>query len=596
MWQIFLLLSVFSIVAAVAVSFAAGGRKNGKKSKLNLFNTLLAGVAVASFFMFMPVHIVSAELSALGCIRSVFLSIFNTMQVFAFGCEFAVVTDSLGFCPQNLSSIYQVWSSLLFVVAPVFTFGVVLSLFKNVSANLRYIRAYFRDVYVFSELNDKSLVLAADIKKNNAGAVIVFTDVFEGNEEETYELIERASELGAINFKKDVLVVNFKRHAPGKSVSFFAISTNETENLNHALKLIELYKDRPNTHLYVFSTKIESELLLTSVDKGEIKVRRINEVKSLINRVLYEQGGMIFDSAKEDSSGKKQISAVVVGMGSHGTEMIKALTWYGQMDGYELQIHAFDRDPLALEKFTALAPELMSEDYNGVAVEGEAQYQITIHPGVDVESMTFAEKIKGITNATYVFVALGNDDTNINTAVHLRMYFERLKIHPVIQAVVYNSQQKKALEGIKNYRGQAYDIAFIGDVESSFTEDVIIDSKLEEDALRRHLKWGNEEEFWTYEYNYNSSMASAIHLRARIHCGIPGANKKEEELTQQERDGIEVLEHRRWNAYMRAEGYVFSGSKDKSSRNDLAKMHHDLVDFSSLSEEDKRKDSRVGTN
>ena len=91
-------------------------------------------------------------------------------------------------------------------------------------------------------------------------------------------------------------------------------------------------------------------------------------------------------------------------------------------------------------------------------------------------------------------------------------------------------------------------------------------------------------------------MASAIHLKARQHCHIPGADKKEEDLTEQERDIIEKLEHRRWNAYMRAEGYIYSRSKDKSSRNDLAKMHHDLVDYASLSEEDKRKDSKVGTN
>ena len=85
-------------------------------------------------------------------------------------------------------------------------------------------------------------------------------------------------------------------------------------------------------------------------------------------------------------------------------------------------------------------------------------------------------------------------------------------------------------------------------------------------------------------------------MKARIACGIPGADKKEEELTEKERNIIETLEHRRWNAYMRAEGYVYSGSKDKSSRNDLAKMHHDLVDYASLSDEEKRKDSRIGTN
>ena len=84
-------------------------------------------------------------------------------------------------------------------------------------------------------------------------------------------------------------------------------------------------------------------------------------------------------------------------------------------------------------------------------------------------------------------------------------------------------------------------------------------------------------------------------MAARIACKIPGADKPEEELTGEERERIELLEHRRWNAYMRAEGYVYSGSPEKSSRNDLAKMHHDLVDYSALTEEEKRKDSRVGT-
>ena len=91
-------------------------------------------------------------------------------------------------------------------------------------------------------------------------------------------------------------------------------------------------------------------------------------------------------------------------------------------------------------------------------------------------------------------------------------------------------------------------------------------------------------------------MASAIHMKARIDCGIQCADKSEEELNEEERKVIESLEHRRWNAYMRAEGYVYSGSKEKSSRNDLAKMHNNLVDYSSLSKDDKLKDSRIGTN
>lgn len=594
MWLSGLIISIAALILMGVISVAVNNSNYRKKHRFSLFNALFAGVFVSAIIMFYPVHISPMELDIGGVWRAFLLAVFNSMQLFAGGCEFAVVMDSINYCPDWLSIIYQVWAATLFVLAPVFTFGFVLSLFKNLSANAKYIASYFKDVYVFSELNERSLVLANDIKAKNKKAVIVFTDVFEENEESTFELIEEAKKLRAICFKNDILVVNFKRHSNQKTISFFAIGINETENLNQALKLVERYKERENTNLYVFSTNAGSELLLSSTDQSVVKVRRINEVQSLINRVLYDNGDIIFESACDNNEGAKDISAVVIGMGRHGTEMVKALAWFGQMDGYNLEINAFDKDPLAKEKFVALAPELMSDDYNGVVVDGEAQYKINIHVGFDVETISFADEISKIKNATYVLVALGDDEANIKAAVNLRMYFERIKIHPVIQAIVYNSQQKRALEDVKNFKGQGYDIDFIGDRESIYVVDVIIDSELEEDALQRHLKWGKEADFWNYEYNYRSSMASAIHMKARAKRGIPGAEKTTEELTPEEKNVIEALEHKRWNAYMRAEGYVFSGSTDKSSRNDLAKMHHDLVDFSSLTEEEKRKDSNVG--
>lgn len=594
MWLSGLIISIVALILMGAISVAINNSNYTKKHRFSLFNALFAGVFVAAIIMFYPVHYALEEATAWGIWRAILLSIFNAMQIFAGGCEFSIVREGLTLCPEGLDMLYQIWAATLFVLAPVFTFGFVLSLFKNLSANAKYIASYFKDVYVFSELNERSLVLANDIKAKDKKAVIVFTDVFEENEESSFELIEEAKKLRAICFKNDMLVVNLKIHSAQKTISFFAIGINETENLNQALKLVERYKERKNTNLYVFSTNVGSELLLSSTDQSAVKVRRINEVQSLINRVLYERGEIIFDSARENDEGTKDISAVVIGMGRHGTEMVKALTWFGQMDGYNLEINAFDKDPFAKEKFVALAPELMSDEYNGVFVDGEAHYKIQIHSGFDVETISFAEEISKIKNATYVLVALGDDEVNIKAAVNLRMYFERIKIHPVIQAIVYNSQQKRALEDVKNFKGQGYDIDFIGDRESIYVVDVIIDSELEEDALQRHLKWGEEADFWNYEYNYRSSTASAIHMKARVKCGIPGAEKTTEELTPEEKNIIEILEHKRWNAYMRAEGYVFSGSTDKSSRNDLAKMHHDLVDFSSLTEEEKRKDSNVG--
>ena len=82
-------------------------------------------------------------------------------------------------------------------------------------------------------------------------------------------------------------------------------------------------------------------------------------------------------------------------------------------------------------------------------------------------------------------------------------------------------------------------------------------------------------------------------MKIRTECGIPGASKETEEQTPEENARLAQIEHCRWNAYMRSEGYIYSGSHDKDSRNNLGKMHHDLVDYGGLSEEDRDIDRRM---
>lgn len=584
------------MLAAVAIAILLGAGKYRRGRIVTPFHVLIGGVFLAVFLCMLPIYRATLSGESASILKTILFSLHNTFQVFTLDADRSLILENITCQNEWLAAVYSGYVSVAFVIAPVLTFGFLISFFRNLSALLKYLLYFFRDVYIFSELNEKSLALAADLKRNHKRAKIVFTDVFENNDEMSYELIERAGELRAICFKKDILAVNFKLHYRKSGITFFAIGKDETENIEQALRLIEDFRGRDCTGLYVFSTNVESELLLTRADKGKMKVRRVNEVRSLISRVLYEEGHKLFEGALPGPGDTKQISAVLVGMGRHGTEMLKALAWFCQMDGYRARIDAFDLRKNAGDRFKALAPELMSEKYNGVHVPGEAEYTICIHFGYDVTTRTFADEIMKLKGATYVLVALGSDERNIRTAVELRMLFERMGVHPVIQAIVYSTEERNALAGITNYRGQAYDIDFIGDIHTFYSEAVIIDSELEADALKRHKKWGKEEEFWQYEYNYRSSVASAIHMRARIACGIPGAAKTEEELTPEERDTIEVLEHRRWNAYMRSEGYIYSGSHDPSSRNDLGKMHHDLVDFSSLTEEEKRKDGSVGTN
>lgn len=597
MWTICFAGSVLIAIAAVVAAILLGAGKYRRGRVVMPFHILFGGVLLAVFCCLLPIYHTVLAGDSFRFLKTALLSLHSTFQIFTMDADHSLILEHIA-CPDaRLAALYSAGLSVAFVLAPVLTFGFLISFFKNLSAYFKYLLHYFNDAYIFSELNEKSLALGADLKKNHPHAVIVYTDVFENNSETTYELIGRARDLRALCFKKDIAAIRFQRHYGKAAISLFAIGADEAENIEQALQLIHAFRERERTNLFVFSTGIESELLLTRAEKGRIKVRRINEVRSLINRILYEDGHKIFEHAIPIDGQKRQITAVLVGLGRYGTEMLKALSWYCQMDGYRACIEAFDADPLAEERFTALAPELMSERYNGVAVPGEAEYTIRIHSGVDVTTQSFAEEIMKQRDATYVLVSLGDDERNIRAAVDLRMRFERLGIKPVIQAIVYSSEKRRALAGIVNYRGQPYEIDFIGDIGSSCSEAVLLNSEVEEDALQRHLKWDRTggESFWEFEYNYRSSVASAIHGKARRECGLPGAGKREEELTPEERNVLEAVEHRRWNAYMRSEGYVYSGSHDAASRNDLGKMHHDLVCFDELDEEEKRKDSRVGS-
>lgn len=592
-WSVYFAVSVAVLVLCGV--FSATVKYWAAKKVVRPFYVIVGGVFLAAAFLFVPVCQVQFSADDYEGCKTLLMSIHNGLRLFVVDGGITDVTDYMATCPEGLRDIYSVYAAGLLVLAPFLTFGFVLSFFQNLSANWNYMRHFFRDVYAFSELNIRSVTLAEDIRKNHPKAVIVFTDVFEDGEEQSFELGERARSINAICFKKDILAVPFGFRARGAEIRFFTIGENQAENISQSIKLIERYGDRKNTYLFVFSTGADGELLLTAMPDKAIRVRRVDEVRSMVNRILSEEGAKIFEKAIPAEDGQKNITAVVVGMGGYGCSMVKSLAWFCQMVGYRVNIHAFDKDPLAEDKFSAQCPELMDPNYNGVYVDGEAQYDITVHSGADVLTKTFADQIMELKGATYVLVSLGSDELNIRVAANLRMLFERCGAKPVIQAIVHNTELCGALKGITNYRGQVYDIDCIGDLQTSYSEAVILNSELEQEGLARHLKWGQEEDFWRFEYNYRSSVASAIHMRARMACGIAGAGKREEDLTPEEIAVLEPLEHRRWNAYMRAEGYVFSGSKDKRSRNDLAKMHHDLVDFSSLSEEDKRKDRKVGS-
>ena len=589
-WKIFLSISI--AVLTVALVFFVYQRYVKHKKLTSALRILFFGMYAAVFLLVLPIYYHELDFSgnrALHVIKTLMMSLNKSAKAFAIAeLPFMSRNPGLG---DDLYAVYSGYLTALLFVCPLLSLSYIMAFFSKLRSNAEYLISYGRELYVFTALTEDSLALAKDLAANHPKSKIVFCEVTPKIRGEQTVLIQGAEQISAICFHKDVKSINFNKHKKGKLICFFNIKPDEQSNTADALVLLARYKKRENTELYFFSTLNESRLVLANADSGRIKVRRVDKVQTFITRYLYDHGEELFQNALPAADGDKQISAVILGLGKCGAEMMKALAWYCQMDGYRVRIDIFEKSLDAEERIKAECPELLSERCNGTHIRGEAEYDIRFHSGIDYRSERFCRELRECPQPTFVFVAVGTDAANIDASIFIRTELERMGAKPDIVAVLLSNEKRKTVSGIRNFRGQPYNIQSIGDTDSVFSEKEIIHSEIEAEALRIHLKWGVEEDFWKYEYNHRSSLSTAIHRKAKIACGVldPDAPPK----TAEEIEALSLLEHRRWNAYVRSEGYIFSGSTDPKSKNDLGKMHNDLVGFYSLSAEEQKKDHDI---
>jgi hypothetical protein len=289
----------------------------------------------------------------------------------------------------------------------------------------------------------------------------------------------------------------------------------------------------------------------------------------------------------------REIRVFLVGLGNIGSMLLRSLTWFGQMDGYALTIDAFDVDEAAESCIQAACPELVDSIHNNRQLVDDAQYRIRFHSGVDASGKEFTDLIQTLAIPTFVFVSLGDDDANIRTASNIKIQLLRKSrvdgeangdMPKAIHVVVQDPRRARALnnEPILNS---------VGDFEGICSYETVLDQELEKKAESVHTRWYKndpsslkkaKEEYWQREYYRNSSMAEVIHEDIRNAILF---SSKEDCLSD---EALAILEHRRWLAYMRSEGYVFSGSTDEKSRCDEAKLHNLLVSDSDLPESEKK--------
>ncbi len=680
------LLIIFSIISVIiclafficSLYFYINGKRN--KRVLSSIQIFTIGVFLSVLLIFIPIYYIGYDFGdPYDYIRPLFLAIHTSLRIFILDGDFEIIINSIRDQTVVLRVLISFYSAFLYVVAPVLTFSNVLSLLKNIKGEFRYKWHRLKKHYIMSELNEKSIVLAKSIHKKNKNTVIVFTDVFEQNSENNYELLTQARDINAICLKKDISHLDFI--SKKGDIEIFLIGDDESENVSQAIKITdELNRKniKHNIKLFVFSSKPCSSYIVDSIkydnllqyasenEYGEscFKLRRINEKQQLIWNTIPNM--KLYDIAERYNN---TLSVMIVGFGSYGIEFFKTLVWYCQFEGYKLQINIIDKQgEFGEEKnyiksiINRMSPELLKKNRSETA--GESYYDIEIYSGVDVKTYDFDELLlydgdeieksdiaKRLQLTNLAFVSLGDDDTNIDVAIHLRSLFDRINGVAAqknikwedeaveIYSVVYDDQKSRMLFDdsdivgnsrlLFNHKDVPYHIHFIGGMSSQFDYCNIYDSDLEKNAYEHHVGWVKIEEkiynewkkandqvnlqkhewyfqgekseeaaqnarkkYEKYEYYRLSSIAKELYQREiNNNPNLKSLTSCSKDENRQICDCDNCLRRKR-SEHMRWNAYtrVLGYTYHPNTRADRALLHDNLCEWSQLSELDRQKD------
>jgi hypothetical protein len=596
--SISLIISFFILTGTIILFFRSlHGRKRFADSSLRLMkplNLLIAGVFPALFVIFFSYNCKNGH----NPMDSLLVACFNVVRVFLANEDISFLHEAVTSELPYAAAPCTIYISFLYILAPVLLLGFVLSFLEDATAGIKFVFLAKRNLYVFSGINERSVLLAEDIKRNPAHKkdLVVFCNVLDKNADSVYEYARRAEIAGALCLKKSIEEVHVSIKNGKRKVCFILLDEDEAGNLKSAIALVEKYRDRLPVDIYTASTKTEAEIMLDSIPKGEIegkevRVRRIHETRNMVYRLIDERP--LFLNVRH-----KKISVLIVGAGNVGFEALKAVSWCGRVEGYGLEITVVDREADAVRKrFAKQCPGIFREDPGNKAAEDWLFFA-----AADVCQDDFIKVLEAHKDVNYVIVALGSEDLNIRTAVDIRTFYmnERLDenaisantVCPLINVVVDNPYTSSLAYNLKNVQDMNYNLLPFGDIQALYKEESVLDSYYEKLALSVHYAYGSSlKAFNNSEYNRKSSMSAAVHLKYRLYSLLGDLENTDwtqkpsmdilrlfkAGLTRQKLEKLSVLEHERWNAYMRTEGFVCAGREEVEKYYPVVGRHYHVM-------------------
>ena len=610
------------IIIAVAAFCAYRKRYNTKL----WISVLSVGVLLSMFFMVLPTAWSKSDNALIPSFYNFISSVLYSFKVIN-GRQDISQLDTIGLT-GIARYIYVIVNYISFIAMPVLGSGLVLSFVGDSMAKIKYFLSFDKRIYVFSELNENSYLIAKGLRKSNKKARIVFCSTQKNDK----ELVEKARRLRAIDLYKRCEELRLKKCTEG--YDFYLVFENEDKNTALARKLVEKYAEERDKHISIIAfakSGPETELLENIVqkltadgekkpkekadcEKAKISISFVNKTELFCNNIVYET------PLYKTADAAKNISVMIIGCGETGSCMLKTVIWNGQVYGHRLKVRVYDKDAdkcrIAFEK---KCPEL-NADY-GYDVEFIKADVLTNEFENIITENGQAEK------ATVAFIFTADDELNISTAVSLQGIFRKNRgfgeTAPIFTWVNGSEKFSNFSNGKSDYL-KARNIILADNIESIFSDKMLFRTKLERLALATHFCYNGVldkdknskeykdayESFINVDYNRRSSMAAAIHFKTKLYIfdlWMKKHNKAyssknlrqyfDKQLENAERDKAtevaEILarnEHDRWNAFMRSEGYRTAdietmkkyAAVTNKARDDFSKLHACLTDWDGL--------------
>lgn len=398
------------VVFAIISTILSLSRKARSKIILSPLHFLMAGAFLSAFALFFPVYKSTTNDTLMGLVDSVI----STVKMFGFDFKSAVLKDLIFGENTPIKTSSRIYISFISFFVPTITVTAALNIFKDTAVQIKYTLSFVRESHIFSELNEKSICFAKDIREKSRWAQIVFTDVSRvGSDEAQQGLIGEAKEIGALMTRKNILDFHcFINCKP----SIYLINNEETTNIKSG---IELYKkhQKKSCNIHVFSSLESAETFIDAIDKkgdAKAKINLFNYAQIIAYDLLAKHP--MFKAA--DRCNSKTMSVLVIGADTIGKECAKAAMWCGQMNtyGFKLRIIGSADEKAKFDfDYSSLKDELKKA---GVSVD----YDFSV---ADINSPQLTDLLDKHRDANYIIVATGDDEATINIATKVRKHYIR---------------------------------------------------------------------------------------------------------------------------------------------------------------------------